>query len=41
MKQRKVLTKSEERLMDYLWKQDKAMTVMELEQALAEEGVKK
>lgn len=41
MKQRKVLTKSEERLMDYLWKQGKAMTVTELEQALAEEGVKK
>ena len=37
MKQRKVLTKSEERLMDYLWKQGKAMTVTELEQALAEE----
>ena len=41
MEQREVLTKNEERLMDYLWKQDKAMTVMELEQDLAEEGVKK
>ncbi len=41
MKQRKVLSKSEEKLMDFLWKQDKAMTIAEMEQHMAAEGLKK
>ena len=41
MKQRKVMSKSEEKLMDFLWKQDKAMTIVEIEQHMVAEGVKK
>lgn len=41
MKQRKVMNKSEEKLMDFLWKQDKAMTIMEIEQHMAGRGLKK
>lgn len=41
MKQRKVMSKSEEKLMDFLWKQDKAMTIVEIEQHMAAEGLKK
>lgn len=39
--QRKLMTKSEEKLMDFLWKQDRAMTIAELEQSLVDESVKK
>lgn len=35
------MTKSEEKLMDFLWKQDRAMTIAELEQSLVDESVKK
>lgn len=41
MKQRKVMGKSEEKLMDFLWKQDKAMTIAEIEQHMVGEGLKK
>jgi len=41
MKQKKVMNKSEERLMDFLWKQDKAMTIAEIEQFMVEKGLKK
>ncbi len=41
MNQRKVMSKSEEKLMDFLWKQDKAMTIVEIEQHMAKEGLKK
>lgn len=41
MEQRKLMTKSEEKLMDFLWKQDRAMTIAELEQSLVNESVKK
>lgn len=41
MKQRKVMNKSEEKLMDFLWKHDKAMTIAEMEHGMAKEGVKK
>lgn len=41
MEQRKVMGKSEEKLMDFLWKQDKAMTITEIEHFMVEEGLKK
>lgn len=41
MKPKKIMNKSEEKLMDFLWKQDKAMTIGEIEQFMAEKGLKK
>lgn len=41
MEQKKAMNKSEEKLMDFLWKQDKAMTIAEIEQFMVKEGLKK
>ncbi len=41
MKQQKLMNKREEKVMDLLWKQDKAMTTNEIEQFLVEENLKK
>ncbi len=41
MNDRKVMGKSEEKLMDFLWEQNKAMTIVEIEQQMAREGLKK
>lgn len=41
MKQRKVMSKSEEKIMDFLWKQDKAMTIAEIEHNMVGKGLKK
>lgn len=41
MNQRKVMSKSEEKLMDFLWEHDRAMTIVEIEQHMARKGLKK